>query len=201
MRLYEELKKDLHSGSLMTILQLLREYSLLEHFLPFLSELDFQKLWEPGKLFLDGILRIDTLQRDRTEGTATAILSFFTLFYTYPDFTVAAFIEERMTQQRSKDLLDEVFESLAVPRKEKERISLLIRDTQQSLRAKTGTAKKRRKSSARNSMQAEKAELLYYLGLEEMPEGRPANDSRRRERSRSESRGKRRGPNKRNPRN
>lgn len=183
MRLYEELKKDLTSGSLLGILQLLRGYSLLEHFLPYLSTPAYSSLWEPGNIYFDSILRIDSFRNRPDPNAVTAILSVFTLFYLYPSFNEEQFLEERLTQQLLKETLDEAFASLAVPRKEKERISLLVRESQYSLRVTKGLTRSRRRSGSRNTLEAEKGELLFYLGLQEQPETTRAEKATARKRS------------------
>ncbi len=124
VRVYEEIKKDLCSGSSLKILRLLSSTSILQHLLPEL-EVNNGELLQEGSFFSRVFENIDVTSAEE-EVPITAILASISLFMTaYPDSTVPLH-EQYEDKEDIIDHLTSCFVKLAVPRKEKERIEELL---------------------------------------------------------------------------
>jgi len=167
MRLYEELKKDFSSGHLLSILQLLREYSLLEHFLPFLCSKSYLHLWEHNSFFFESIASVDALVRLKSSDSITATLALFVLFYINPSLDAESLNKIELKVEYLSQQTRNAFESFAVPKKEKERIVIVIREALRSGVERTQGKRKRGRPSA---LSADAACLLHFLGLKEFAE-------------------------------
>lgn len=156
VRVYEEIKKDLGSGSALNILRLLSSTALLQHLLPEL-EVNNGELLQEGSFFSRVFENIDKSSREQ-DVPVTAILAAITLFMTaYPDSTVPLH-EQYEDKDDIIDHLSSCFVKLSVPRKEKERIEELL-----SLWHKTLTTPVDKLTSSNLERRRRVDELAYLL--------------------------------------
>lgn len=125
VRVYEEIKKDLTSGHSAAIMKLMLETGLLECFLPELVENNgefFEVNSHAGEIFS----RADAIVKNGYGLTSTAVLAAITAFIGLPSIDRCD-LPERFTSKQDVTLhLQGCFHSLSVPRKERERIQLML---------------------------------------------------------------------------
>jgi len=132
MRVFEEFKKDLLSGSLFTVTKLLHQAKLLGHLLPDLAQYG-DTIFKPTGYFAHVISGIDRDALDNLEVSQTAALSVFPLLALRSDGNF-----DQPTDYQNKDEIHEYihhfYRDLLVPKREKERIAdilaLFLRFTQ-----------------------------------------------------------------------
>lgn len=125
VRVFDELKKDLSSGCFLTILHLLGETGILEYILPELLE-NNGRLLSAESDFSQCLERVDDLVGQGEPVSATVILTIISMF-TAGDSIWLADLAERLPE--ASDLgerLSSCFTRLVVPKKERERIQLLL---------------------------------------------------------------------------
>lgn len=121
VRVYEELRKDLVSGHFLDILKLLVKSGLIDYLLPVVSE-RHAELFTPSHPFSKIIKKIDA--KDVEADSTTVVLAVITLLL--------------ISIEGDHDLEDSVkklFTSLAVPRRERERIVVILESLQDICRA------------------------------------------------------------------
>lgn len=125
VRVYEELKKDLCSGYALPILSLLEKTGLLEMLLP---ELSRDQMLSLDHHFSACLARADEMVRLGKPVNVTAVLALMAIFLGSPagpwDIDVAMSDFEDL--ERLSEHMSRCFESLQVPRKEKERVGEII---------------------------------------------------------------------------
>lgn len=125
VRVFDELKKDFSSGCLLTILHLLGETGLLAYILPELLE-NNGKLLSAESDFSQCIERTDDLVVQGEPVSATVILTIIAMF-TAGDSIWLADLAERLPEAHDlNERLSNCFTRLVVPKKERERIQLLL---------------------------------------------------------------------------
>jgi len=118
MRIYEELKKDFYSGHYFTITQLLHQTGLLQHLLPELTS-----AWhlQPHSRFSEALKRCDEQARLGTPLSNTATLALIALCASGTlDREDPYALDDR--ENSPTEFLKGLFQKLAVPRRERERI-------------------------------------------------------------------------------
>lgn len=123
MRVFEELKKDFGAGYALKTLRLMADTGVLMHLLPELAANDAALLHEESD-FAKILHLSDEMVRDGRGRSATLVLSLISLFTRSP-------VLEGLAEQfrDSEDISEHVaagFRSLAVPRKEREKIEALL---------------------------------------------------------------------------
>ncbi len=146
MRVFEEMKKDLLSGSLRPILLLMGDTPLLNLLLPSLS---FKELKNPSSALSQTLRRLDNFRRKEEEIPLTSILCALALLASIPEGKTELFLEAFPNRKDVNDFCENAFSKLAVPRKERERMSdtlslfvLLLKKKDSSL--KTSQLRRRR---------------------------------------------------------
>ncbi|MCI5064291.1 polynucleotide adenylyltransferase PcnB [bacterium] len=126
VRVYEELRKDLSSGSALPMLRLYGDAGLLQHLLPELL-LNDSVLLKEGSFFSEALGRIDQYAcESKEELPTTSILAMIALFLlSYPS-SFEDLAEQRLDREELNDHLKSCFIKLTVPRKERERIDDLL---------------------------------------------------------------------------
>jgi poly(A) polymerase len=125
VRVFDELKKDLTSGCFLTILSLLADTGLLEFLLPELLE-NNARLLSAESDFSRCLELLDDLSIEGHDVSPTAVLAVIAMF-TAGDSIWLRDIAERLPDAPDRnELLASCFTRLTVPRKERERIQLLI---------------------------------------------------------------------------
>jgi poly(A) polymerase len=125
VRVYEELRKDLASGHCASILKLMFDSGLLNCLLPELTE-------ENGEFFSDDSQGFELLQRadssikDGDTISSTAILSALTLFIGVPKIDREDLLHRFANKEELSGHISGCFRSLAVPRRERERIQNIL---------------------------------------------------------------------------
>ena len=123
MRVYEEIKKDLLSGYSLEILRALEDVDLLAFLIPELSAARSDVL-APRHPFAKALNAADALILQGEEVTASVILALMALFM---DGSGEPEPMERFTTPSSLEThLSRCFSKLAVPRKERERITSIV---------------------------------------------------------------------------
>ena len=125
VRVFDELKKDLTSGCFLTILSLLGETGLLEHLLPELLE-NSGRLLSAESDFSICMEKIDDGIADGTELSPTVVLSIIGLFASGDSIWLRDLAESITTPADLNERMSECFTHLMVPRKERERIVMLL---------------------------------------------------------------------------
>jgi poly(A) polymerase len=125
VRVFDELKKDLTSGCFLTILSLLGETGLLEHLLPELLE-NSGRLLSAESDFSICMEKIDDAIAEGSEISPTVVLSIIGLFASGDSIWLRDLAESITTPGDLNERLSECFTHLMVPRKERERIILLL---------------------------------------------------------------------------
>lgn len=126
VRLYEEIKKDLCSGSFLPIVRLAAETDLLQHYLPELHDSSGQLLSRRSDL-AHALERADELVRSSREVTHTVVLSILALFMSTGRYVLDTILDHYHRETELVEQLTGCFSKLAVPRKERERIESLLR--------------------------------------------------------------------------
>lgn len=125
VRVFDELRKDFSSGCFLTILSLLGETGLLEFLLPELLENQGRLLSGESDCSLC-LERIDDLVSEGEEVSPTVVLAIIALF-TAGDSIWLRDLAETLPQARDLgERLSSCFTRLNVPRKERERIQMLL---------------------------------------------------------------------------
>jgi poly(A) polymerase len=161
MRLYEEIKKDMLSGCFLGTLQLMQQHHVLQHLLPKLSAGMAKELWQHNSYFLQSIANADIHLKEYGENSITALLAVLVLFSQNLNFSKAHFLDEEFNQEILKENIQEAFQHFAVPRKEKEKILIVIRQAQARIINQKNTTRSRLKDDLRSDIN----HLLSYLGL------------------------------------
>jgi poly(A) polymerase len=125
VRVFDELKKDLTSGCFLTILSLLGETGLLEHLLPELLE-NNGRLLSAESDFSICMEKIDDAIAEGSEILPTVVLSIIGLFASGDSIWLRDLAESITTPADLNERLSECFTHLMVPRKERERIIMLL---------------------------------------------------------------------------
>jgi poly(A) polymerase len=124
VRIFDEVKKDLTSGHLLTILSLLQETGLLEQIIPELLENQAVHLTDRSD-FSRSIELIDEWVSSGEEVSPTVPLTIMAIFTAGSSLRAEDIADEFESLGDFNEALSSTFTSLAVPRKERERISLL----------------------------------------------------------------------------
>ncbi len=125
VRVFDELRKDLNSGCFLTILSLLGETGLLEHILPELLENNGRLLSAESDCSLC-LEKIDDLVGQGVEMSATAVLAVIALFMAGDSIWLRDLVESVPNAHDLGERLRSCFTNLTVPRKERERILMLL---------------------------------------------------------------------------
>ena len=125
VRLYEEMRKDLASGSALPILRLMSEVGLLDYLLPEVSN-NGGALLTQGSDFAECVSLCDELVRSGENLSTTAILALMTLYIGEPKIDRIDLPSRFSTKTALLDHADSCFPKLAVPRKERERIKSIL---------------------------------------------------------------------------
>ncbi|MFO0417494.1 MAG: polynucleotide adenylyltransferase PcnB [Pseudomonadota bacterium] len=125
VRVFDELKKDVNSGHFLTILSLLGETGLLEFILPELLENNSRLLSADSDLSVC-LERIDDMAQNDTEISATTVLSLIALFTAGDSIWLRDLADWVPQASDLGERLSTAFTRLTVPRKERERIQMLL---------------------------------------------------------------------------
>ncbi len=125
VRVYEELKKDLSSGHCGSILKLMSDSGLLACLLPELTEHDGEFFSEDSQGY-EILKRADSSIKDGETISSTAVLSALALFIGVPTIDRADLTHRFSGRQELNLHLQGCFKSLAVPRRERERIQNVL---------------------------------------------------------------------------
>jgi poly(A) polymerase len=125
VRVFDELKKDFSSGCLLTILHLLGETGLLEYILPELLE-NNGRLLSAESDFSQCLERIDDLVAENAAPSATVILTIIAMFTAGDSIWLSELAERLPEASDLGERLAACFTRLVVPKKERERIQLLL---------------------------------------------------------------------------
>lgn len=125
VRLYEELKKDLTSGSCRDILCLLSEFNLLEHLVPELAGCE-SALLVPNSYLSRALENVDQIMLNNGPKTPTSVLALLALFsntgsIVQPDLKVRFDNVEILLE-----FLRQCFSLLSVPKRERDKIQRLL---------------------------------------------------------------------------
>lgn len=123
MRVYEELKKDFVSGYALSVLKLLAQTGVLQHVLPF-NKAGASDLFDEGSEFASSLEASDNAVLAGQTRTHTFPLALLAL-YTKAPFLEAA-LDEFCSFEAIEEHLNTVFSLLAVPRREKEKLTTLL---------------------------------------------------------------------------
>ena len=125
VRVFDELKKDFTSGHLLTILHLLGETGLLEYILPELLE-NNGRLLSAESDFSQCLERIDDLVSEEQAPSTTVILTIVAMFIAGDSVWLEDLAERLPEASDLSERLASCFTRLVVPRKEREKIQLLL---------------------------------------------------------------------------
>jgi tRNA nucleotidyltransferase/poly(A) polymerase len=125
VRVFDELKKDFSSGHLLTILHLLGETGILEFILPELLE-NNGRLLSAESDFSQCLERIDDMTTEDEAPSATVILTIIAMFIAGDSVWLADLAERLPEAPDLSERLGSCFTRLVVPKKERERIQLLL---------------------------------------------------------------------------
>jgi poly(A) polymerase len=125
VRVFDEIRKDVSSGCFLTILSLLGETGLLEHILPELLENNGQLLSAESDCSLC-LEKIDDLAGQGVEISATAVLAVLAIFMAGDSIWLRDLAESMPSARDLGERLSSCFTHLTVPRKERERIQMLL---------------------------------------------------------------------------
>jgi len=125
VRVFDEFKKDLTSGCFLTILSLLGETGLLEFILPELLENNGRLLSAESDLSLC-LEKIDDSIAEGAEISSTVVLAIIALFTAGDSIWLRDLAESSGDPADLGERLNSAFTRLMVPRKERERISMLL---------------------------------------------------------------------------
>jgi tRNA nucleotidyltransferase/poly(A) polymerase len=122
---FDELKKDFTSGCLLTILHLLGETGLLEFILPELLE-NNGRLLSAESDFSQCLERIDDFVVEDQAPSTTAILTIIAMFIAGDSIWLEDLAERLPDAPDLSERLASCFTRLVVPKKEREKIQLLL---------------------------------------------------------------------------
>lgn len=125
VRVFDELRKDLNSGCFLTILSLLGETGLLEYILPELLENNSRLLSAESDCSLI-LEKVDDLINEGAEISATTVLAILAMFMSGDSIWLRDIAEALPGSRELGEKLRDCFTRLTVPRKERERIQMLI---------------------------------------------------------------------------
>lgn len=125
VRVFDELRKDVSSGCFLTILSLLGETGLLEYILPELLENNGRLLSAESDCSLC-LEKIDDLVSDGVEVSATTVFAVLALFMSGDSIWLRDLAESVPDSRALGERLNSCFTRLTVPRKERERIQMLL---------------------------------------------------------------------------
>lgn len=125
VRIFDELRKDVSSGCFLSILSLLGDTGLLEFILPELLENNGRLLSAESDFSLC-LERIDDMVQRGMEMSATTVLAIIALFIAGDSIWLRDLVEDLPHAHGLSEHLQDCFTSLTVPRKERERIQMLI---------------------------------------------------------------------------
>ena len=125
VRVFDEFRKDLSSGCLLTILSLLAETGLLEFILPELLENNGRLLSADSDCSVC-LEKVDDLVSQGEEVTVTTVLAILALFMAGDSIWLRDLAEFVETTRELGERLQSCFTRLSVPRKERERIQMLL---------------------------------------------------------------------------
>ena len=124
VRVYDELRKDFVSGHIADIIIRLEAAGLLELLAPELTSSD--AFVSQADAFLASLRRIDALKGEGPEVQPTVVLAVMALFSNRVTFTIDELEQEFCDNAVAAACIESSFSSLAVPRRERDRISDLI---------------------------------------------------------------------------
>jgi poly(A) polymerase len=125
VRVFDELKKDFTSGHFLTILHLLSETGLLEYILPELLEND-GRLLSAESDFSQCLERIDDFVSEERAPSTTVILTIIAMFIAGDSVWLEDLAERLPEAPDLSERLASCFTRLVVPRKEREKIQLIL---------------------------------------------------------------------------
>lgn len=125
MRIFDELKKDLCSGSATKILMLLAKTDLLQLFLPELVDAE-RELLKPDGDFIKTLTFTDTQIASGKEITSTDVLTLIALYASKPSARKNELVSIFADQSGIINFMQSCFAKLAVPRKERENITATL---------------------------------------------------------------------------
>jgi len=125
VRVFDELRKDVSSGCFLTILSLLGETGLLEYILPELLENNARLLSADSDCSVC-LERIDDLVSEGVDVSATTVFAILVLFMAGDSIWLRDLAESLPAARDLGERLGACFTRLTVPRKERERIQMLI---------------------------------------------------------------------------
>jgi len=125
VRVFDELKKDFTSGCLLTILHLLGETGILEYILPELLE-NNGRLLSAESDFSQCLERIDDFVIEDEAPSTTVILTIIAMFIAGDSIWLADLAERLPEAPDLSERLASCFTRLVVPKKEREKIQLLL---------------------------------------------------------------------------
>jgi poly(A) polymerase len=125
VRVFDEIKKDLSSGCFLTILSLLAETGLLEFILPELLENNGRLLSADSDCSVC-LEKVDDLVSKGEQVSATTVLAILALFMAGDSIWLRDLAEFVETTRELGERLQACFTRLSVPRKERERIQMLL---------------------------------------------------------------------------
>lgn len=123
MRVFEELKKDFSAGYALKTLRLLHECGLLTHLLPEVAA-NNGALLDPVCDFARALERSDELVLDERPRSATVVLALIAMFSRAP--VLEGLAEQFKDSHDVAEHVSSCFRSLAVPRKEREKVDALL---------------------------------------------------------------------------
>lgn len=128
VRIYEELRKDFHSGRALKVMRAFAEHGILKMLLPdVITENGINHL-APDTDLSRCLERVDQATKQGDEPSTTVVLAVIALF-SGPEVLSRFDLSTRFGSEGAlKDHLDDAFPDLAVPRKERERIEDLLLD-------------------------------------------------------------------------
>ncbi|MFN5062162.1 MAG: hypothetical protein ACK5GN_04885 [Pseudomonadota bacterium] len=125
VRVFDEIRKDVNSGCFLTILSLLGETGLLEFILPELLENNARLLSAESDCSLC-LEKIDDLVNEGAEVSATTVFALLGLFMAGDSIWLRDLAESLPGSRDLGERLSSCFTRLTVPRKERERIQMLL---------------------------------------------------------------------------
>lgn len=125
MRIFDELKKDLSSGSATKILMLLAKTDLLQLFLPELVDTE-RELLKPEGDFIKTLAFADTQIASGKEITTTDVLTLIAIYASKPSVKKNELATIFADQSGIINFMQSCFAKLAVPRKERENIAATL---------------------------------------------------------------------------
>jgi len=125
VRVFDEIKKDVSSGCFLTILSLLGETGLLEFILPELLENNARLLSADSDCSVC-LEKVDDMVANGVEISATTVLALIALFTAGDSIWLRDLAESLGDGRDLGERLSSCFVRLSVPRKERERIQMLL---------------------------------------------------------------------------